>query len=92
METIDKIMELSNSYNGRVEKSSRELNLICKGHTNQIGLVDDEFRNSKEYQDARAQFEKDFAMLRAFNSTIPKHIQRQMSTSRRNKRITNKTK
>lgn len=89
MLTIEKITEMSNAYNERVNKSSEELNLICKGHTNQIGLVDDEFRNSKEYQDARAQFEKDFAMLRAFNSTIPKHIQRQMSTSRRNKRITN---
>lgn len=89
MLTIEKITEMSNAYNERVNKSSEELNLICKGHTNQIGLVDDEFRNSKEYQDARAQFEKDFAMLRAFNSTIPKHIQRQMTTSRRNKRITN---
>ena len=89
MLTIEKITEMSNAYNERVNKSSEELNLICKGHTNQMGLVDDEFRNSKEYQDARAQFEKDFAMLRAFNSTIPKHIQRQMTTSRRNKRITN---
>ena len=52
---------------------ARKLNDLTEGHKNEMGVVSDEVRESKEFQILKTIFNASFESLRVFNSSIKKY-------------------
>jgi hypothetical protein len=82
--TAQEYITKSESYNKRLELTSLILNKITEGHKNELGLIDEATRKSKEYINAKYDYDLAFEMLRGFNNTIPNKTKREAQKIRRN--------
>jgi GNAT superfamily N-acetyltransferase len=68
-DNIINILKEKRAISDRVDEASRILNEIANSDERPMGLVSERVRNSKEYIDAKREYESAFSTLRNFNSS-----------------------
>ncbi len=81
--TATKYIELTATYNEMVTKATNELKEVTKGNLTEMGLVNNETRNSAEYKKVKLNFDRAFKMSQDFAKSVPSKIKREASQLRR---------
>lgn len=72
---LEQLVAEHDNLDKQVTEASEAWNKLCKGHTNSMGLVDDEFRLTVEYRVKRDEYNRAFRKLREFNQQANKNKQ-----------------
>lgn len=71
--TTQELLLLHNQLDKVATETSSAWNQLCKGHTNTMGLVDDDFKLTVEYRVRRDEYYRAFKKLRDFNQNVNKN-------------------
>ena len=85
--TLERWMEIQNHYEQKTHNASLELNQACEPHTNNMGLVDDSFKQTEKYKRLKRAYNNAFNELRTFNSLAPKNYRSKAAKVRRQRQL-----
>lgn len=77
MSKIQELLATQSQLDKDVTETSSAWNRLCKGHTNAMGLVDDDFKLTVEYRVKRDEYYRAFKKLREFNQSVNKNAEYQ---------------